>query len=134
MMLLKLERMEKEFKINGHCCWNQDPKSEEYIQMKALRLTIYLLRRRVNRNSTFYAVNSFGAYNKKWGEIEIEYTDDNNGFTRCSTYRKSATTDNLKDQLIKELKDLIYLDNDIYRRDNRILHNLLEKYSAHWWD
>lgn len=133
VMLLKMKRMERCFEKHGNLMWNQEPDSDEYRYMRALKISIKLLERLTERSSNTYVINAWKDHDKKWGRV-ITNRDSVETPKLFKLTRENIKTNKDEDEYNKDFKKLMDLDYEIYTRDNRILWKIIEKYHGHWWD
>ena len=136
MLDLKLARMEKCFKTQGHCVWNSCPEEPEYKTMRKFEFTRYVLKRLLDRDSSGYAINSHEKHDKKWGKLQwnIGRGDDTALIKSIHIWRKGTTTPELEKQEREEYRELIDLDEKIYNRDKKVFYKLLHDYGEQFWD
>lgn len=120
---------------NYHINWgiSVDADNPRSTMRKAMRLSIILLERLIDRDGMIHAKHAWSAHDQKWGEVELNFEELPNGNSRVITNRPNVTKDNVKQEQ-EEYKQLLELNQKIYERDKKWLYNILCKYGDTFWD
>jgi hypothetical protein len=129
---LKLKRMEH-YQINhGMSVDSEDPRST---MRKALRTSIRLCERLIERDPMFYSERLQQEFENKWGKINTWSTpiEGKPDMSQLHIQREHVNDENHA-QYWEESKELYKKQSMLYHRDKRLFFRILEKHIEEFWD
>ncbi|MBF0224674.1 MAG: hypothetical protein HQK76_04385 [Desulfobacterales bacterium] len=112
--------MEDHFRNHGVCV-----DSERFADQ--IKVCILLLDRLIESN--YYDI-SFKNHNKKWGDLELSFLDNN----KCNIFRPKVITEEDKIKEEKESKICCEKESNLEKQDRDYLFKMLYKHLPTWWD
>lgn len=135
VLCLKLERMEKCFKEDGNCVWNQSPEEPEYKSMKLLEEAITIGKRLRDMDTRDYLPELTKAHDEKWGELKMNTAPiEDSTSVRCIIGRSKVVTDEDKEKEREEQMAIWKKQEKMHTRDKQRFFKLLRDNLSSWWD